>query len=212
MAPLQTASVEDILREVDEFLMNSGPVQATLQRLAQSLSSKGIDYAIIGGMALALHGFVRPTQDIDLLMTAEGLERFEKEMSGRGYLPAFAGAKKHFRDTQTGVRIEVITSGEYPGDGKPKPVVFPDPSDAAIDMGNYRVVGLERLIELKLASGMTADYRQLRDMADVQQLIETLNLPLGFNQKLNPFVRDEYERLWRLAQKGRERDSEKQSD
>ena len=212
MSPPQTSSVEDILREVDEFHMSAGPVRDTLQRLAQSLSAKGIDYAIIGGMALALHGFVRPTQDIDLLMSAEGLERFEKEMLGRGYLPAFAGARKHFRDTQSGVRIEVITSGEYPGDGKPKPVVFPDPGDASVEMGGYRVVSLERLIELKLASGMTADYRQLRDLADVQQLIETLDLPLEFDQRLNPSVRDEYKRLWHLAQKARKTDSEIQED
>lgn len=200
----QTTSVDDILREVDEFFMNTGPVQDTLRRLARVLSGEGIEYAIIGGMALALHGFVRPTQDIDLLMTAEGLERFEKELSGRGYL----SAKKHFRDTQTGVRVEVITSGEYPGDGKPKSVVFPDPGEASVDLGGYSVVSLEHLIELKLASGMTADYRQLKDLADVQQLIETLDLPLELEEALDPFVRGEYGRLWQLAQKARETDQE----
>jgi hypothetical protein len=198
----QNTSVDDILREVDEFFMNAGPVQDTLRRLARLLSGEGIEYAIIRGMALALHGFVR----------AEGLERFEKELSGRGYLPAFAGAKKHFRDTQTGVRVEIITSGEYPGDGKPKSVVFPDPRNVSVDMGGYSVVSLEHLIELKLASGMTADYRQLKDLAAVQQLIETLDLPLELEESLDPFVRAEYGRLWRLAQKARETDSEIKND
>ncbi|HXG94222.1 MAG TPA: hypothetical protein VNN73_17895 [Blastocatellia bacterium] len=56
--------------------MKTGPVHETLSKLAERLPKEKIDYALIGGMALALHGFVRPTQDIDLLMTAEGLERF----------------------------------------------------------------------------------------------------------------------------------------
>ena len=105
------------------------------------------------------------------------------------------------------MRVEIITSGEYPGDGNPKSVVFPDSGDASVDLGGYSVVSLERLIELNLASGMTADYRQLKDLADVQQLIETLDLPLELGESLDPFVRDEYRRLWRLAQKARETDA-----
>jgi hypothetical protein len=31
------------------------------------------------------------------------------------------------------VRIEVRATGEYPGDGQPKPVAFPDPAVAATD-------------------------------------------------------------------------------
>ena len=61
--PAQTASVEDILDEVDAFFMKKGPVHSTLRKLAERLSRERIDYAVIGGMALALHGFVRPTED-----------------------------------------------------------------------------------------------------------------------------------------------------
>src|SRR5215210_1896200 len=103
MSQVHSRSVEEILGEVDEFFMNTGPVHETLRKLAERLSKEKIDYAIIGGMALALHGFVRPTQDIDLLMTVEGLERFHELMVGRGYVAAFPGARKHFRDSETGV-------------------------------------------------------------------------------------------------------------
>jgi hypothetical protein len=188
--------------------MESSPVHKTLREIARRLSEDQIDYAIIGGMALALHGFIRPTEDVDLLLTREGLETFHQELVGRGYVPVFPGARKHFRDAETGVKVEVITTGEYPGDGKPKPVSFPNPKDVAVDLAGYRVVSIESLIELKLASGLTAEHRRLRDLADVQQLIETLNLPSDLSRRLDESVRDEYLRLWSLAQKSREDENE----
>lgn len=209
MSRLQTIHPStDALRQVDEFFMETSPVHKTLRDVARRLSEEQIDYAIIGGMDLALHGFIRPTEDVDLLMTTQGLEKFHAELVGRGYVPLFPGARKHFRHAETGVKVEIITTGEYPGDGKPKPVAFPEPKDVAIQVAEYRVVGLESLIELKLASGLTAEHRKLRDLADVQQLIEILHLPLELSQRLDGSVRDEYLRLWALAQRAREDDKE----
>jgi hypothetical protein len=193
-------SVDRVLQQVDDFFMKTGPVHETLHQLARRLSQERIDYAVIGGMALALHGFVRPTEDVDLLMTGEGLARFRDHLVGRGYVPLFEGARKHFRDAVTGIKVEVLTTGEYPGDGKPKPVAFPDPAKASIQMDEFRVARLETLVELKLASGLSAEHRQLRDLADVQQLIELLHLSLDLAERLEPSVRQEYIRLWELAQ------------
>jgi hypothetical protein len=203
-----TNQSSDILRKVDVFFMKTGPVQNTLQNVARRLSQQGIDYAVIEGMALALHGFVRPTEDVDLLMTSEGLEEFHKNLVGRRYVPLFSGARKHFKDTETGVKIEIITTGEYPGGGKPKPVV-PKPNDVAVAMDQFRVVRLQSLIELKLASGLSAKHRELRDLADVQQLIGTLELPADLALDLDESVRSEYQRLWQLAQQAQaEQESE----
>lgn len=206
LQPIPSSS--DALRHVDEFYMQTSPVHKTLREVARRMSAEGIDYAIIGGMALALHGFIRPTEDVDLLLTREGLEKFHATVVGLGYVPLFPGARKHFRDTETGVKVEVITTGEYPGDGKPKPVAFPTPKDVVVELANFRVVRIESLIELKLASGLTAEHRKLRDLADVQQLIETLDLPQEMSQRLDASVRDEYLRLWALAQRAREDDQE----
>ena len=206
LQPLNSAT--DRLRQVDQFFMETSPVHKTLREVVRRLSEEQIDYAIIGGMALTLHGFIRPTEDVDLLLTPTGLEKFHAELVGRGYVPVFAGARKHFRDTETGVKVEVITTGEYPGDGKPKPVVFPDPKAVAIELADYRVVRLESLIELKLASGLSAEHRKLRDLADVQQLIEILNLPSDLSLRLDASVRNEYLRLWSLAQKARADENE----
>ncbi len=178
--------------------MGSGDIYASLERLVGELDENGLDYAVIGGMALVAYGYRRFTEDIDILMTREALQIFRDSLLGRGYLPAFAGATKSFRNTQTGVRIEIVTSGEYPGDGKPKAVKFPDPSEARIQKEGLWLITLEKLIELKLASGLTAPHR-LRDLSDVQELIIRLNLPLDFEDKLDPSVRTEYLRLWTNA-------------
>ena len=188
-----------LLKEASEYYMARGDVFTTLQNLAHRLEDAKIPYALVGGLALAAHGFVRMTQDVDLLMTQEGLDAFKEKFLGRGYLLAFSGAKKTFRDTETQVRIEILVTGDYPGDGKPKPVVFPDPSIVFTELGGMRVIPLETLIELKLASGMSAPHR-LRDLADVQDLIAALQLPIAFAEKLDESVRDTFRQLWHSAQ------------
>jgi len=60
-------------------------------------------------------------------------------------------------------------------------------------------VHLETLIELKLASGMTAPGR-LQDLADVQRLIAERNLDGAFAGKLAPYVRDKFVELCGSAQ------------
>ncbi|MDE3091520.1 MAG: hypothetical protein KGJ80_19295 [Chloroflexota bacterium] len=193
------------LREASQFYMAQGNVYDTLRRLARRLDAEKIPYALIGGMALAAHGFVRMTQDVDILVTAKGLAAFRERCVGRGYVPAFSGAERSFRDTETQVRIEIITTGEYPGDGKPKPVVFPDPASSSIEREGMRVVTLEKLIELKLASGMTATHR-LRDLADVQDVIAALDLPEDFAERLDASVRGKYRELRVTAQNRKQAD------
>ena len=96
--------------------------------------------------------------DVDILVTAEGLAAVHRELEGLGYVPPFAGSK-HLKDTATGVRIEFLVAGQYPGDGKPKPVAFPDPAQVGVEIDGVRYLGLPSLIELKLASGMTGGGR-----------------------------------------------------
>ena len=197
-------SFRDILILADDFFMKKGIVFETMSRLAQRLEDEGIPYAVIGGMALAAHGYVRMTLDVDILLTPEGLARFRKKLVGKGYVADFPGAAKSFRDTETKVKVEIITAGEFPGDGLPKPVAFPDPEDQTIEEDSVRVITLEKLIELKLASGLSATHR-MRDLADVQDLIMALNLPLELKDKIDESVRPEYQRIWEAARKDPQR-------
>jgi len=193
-----------MLREASAYFAGEGRLRGTLHRLMQRLNVEGISYALLGGLALAEHGYPRLTEDIALLLMPSGLERFRQRLVGRGYRPAFSGAKRTFRDVETGVRIEIVTAGEYLGDGLPKPVAFPDPTDpgVTVEIEGIRVVTLEKLIELKLASGMSAPHR-LRDLADMQDLIARLKLPLTLADRLDPSVQAAYRDLWEKAHAGR---------
>ena len=163
----------------------------TLRRLVADLNTYGIDYSVIGAVALSQHGYRRFTEAIDLLMSAEGLEKFQRELVGPGYRPSFSGATKKFRQTEQNVPIELIVSGEYPGDGRPKPVQFHDPSERYVLIDGVKTVDLEKLIELKLASGMSGLAR-LKDLADVQELIRVRVLGADVADRLDPFVRNKY--------------------
>lgn len=185
------ASFPERLAESSRFHMGQGEVHRTVRELGADLDRAGIDYAIIGAMALNAHGFARETTDVDVLVTPQGLERFRKELVGRGYAEAFSGARKTFKNARTGIKVEFLTTGDYPGDGKPKPVSFPEPSLAAERIGDACFVDLATLINLKLASGMTQPSRR-RDLADVQDLIRILGLSEEYAGGLNPYVRDMY--------------------
>jgi hypothetical protein len=188
----------------DEFFMKKGIVFETMRRLAQRLEDEGIPYAVIGGMALVAHGYVRMTLDVDILLTPEGLTDFQEKLVGKGYVADFPGTAKSFRDAETNVKIEIITAGEFPGDGLPKPVSFPEPEGQTVEEDDVLIINLEKLIELKLASGLSAAHR-MRDLADVQDLIMVLDLPLELEDKLDESVRSEYQRIWEAANKDPQR-------
>lgn len=188
---------EGALRNAEEFFMGEAKVQRALAELARSLDDLAIPYAIAGAMALNAYGYERVTTDVDVILTREGLAKFKANKLGRGYVEKFSGSKG-MRDTVHGVDVDVLIAGEYPGDGKPKPVAFPDPRTAE-HAGPYRFVPRATLIELKLASGMTAPHR-LRDLADVLELIRRASLDRALSDQLDPYVRGKYLELWDAAQ------------
>jgi hypothetical protein len=179
------------------FFMGDADVQKALERLVQELEGLRIPYAIVGAMALNEFGYQRTTVDVDVLLTAEGLSAFKAHALGRGYLERSPGSRG-MRDTEHGVDIDVVVAGTFPGDGKPKPVVFPDPATSARRGTRVALLPLTTMLELKLASGMTAPHR-LKDLADVQELIRIQQLPRTMASELNEFVRDRYLELWRAV-------------
>lgn len=181
------------IREVSQFFTGMDPVFETLTEIASRLKALGVPYAVLGGMALVAHGYRRTTEDIDILVSEDGLQRIHESIVGLGYRPLFEGSK-NLRDARTGVRIEFVIAGGFPGDGKPKPVAFPDPAQVGVEIDGIQYVALPRLIELKLASGMSNSGR-LRDLADVQEVIRSFQLDDGFADQLNPSVKEEFLRL-----------------
>ena len=63
----------------------------------------------------------------------------------------------------------------------------------------FAPLSLETLIELEIASGISAPHR-LRDLADVIELIRVNELPADYRERLHPYVRDRFAELWQAAQ------------
>lgn len=169
-------------------------VRKTLNRLGARLRDLDIPYAAVGGMALFAHGYERFTTDVDILTTPEALAEIHEKLEGRGYLPPFTGSKQ-LRDTETGVRIEFLVAGQFPGDGKPKAIAFPDPAEVGVEIDGIRYVDLPTLVTLKLASGMTGGVGRMKDLSDVVELAKAIDLPVDFADRLHPYVRAKFVEL-----------------
>jgi hypothetical protein len=178
--------------------MGTAEPQKALLKLTAILEAEGIPYAVIGAMALNEYGHRRATVDVDVILRDEDLRGFKERHLGRGYAERVAGTGK-LLDTEYDVRIDVLSVGRFPGDGKPKPIAFPDPATTAVRGSQFALLPLPRFIELKLASGMTAPHR-LHDLADVLDLIRSAALPLDLARELDPWVREKYLELWNAAQ------------
>lgn len=173
--------------------MGESEVQKALVKVCAALDADGIPYALAGAMALNAYGYRRVTTVVDLLLTRAGIDAFKQRHLGRGWVERFPGSKG-MRDTEHNVKIDVILTGDFPGDGLPKPVAFPDPG-VARRVGGIAVLPVERLVELKLASGLSNPDR-MKDLADVQELIRHARLPESLADELDASVRGEYLRIW----------------
>ena len=166
--------------------------------MASTFAEMEISFAVAGAMAANAHGHRRTTADVDILIRQEDLGRFKEEHIGLGWVDKFEGSK-NFRDTVNDVNVDTLIVGAFPGDGKEKPVSFPEPEKVSEVRDGIPYVSLVTLLELKLASGMTAVHRP-RDLDDVIQLIRANRLAVDYSDRLNDYVRAKYRELWEAAQ------------
>jgi len=173
------------LKEIDMFFQKRGREHQTMRRLVRRLEKAGISYAVMGAMAVNAHGAERTTKDVDVLLTQEGLDRFRREFVGKTY-DQVEGRQRRFRERQSGVTVDILVTGHYPGRGPKGPFPFPHPDEASEEIEKTRVVTLPQLIQLKLAA------RRYYDFGDVVFLIRVHNLDEAFLEKLHPSVHQDY--------------------
>jgi hypothetical protein len=67
----------------DDRGYSRAPELEDLVSLCKALNNEGVRYVLIGGFAVILHGFVRATKDIDLLVDAsvENIRRLKRAMA-----------------------------------------------------------------------------------------------------------------------------------
>lgn len=176
--PVQGTLIEELRRDQ----LHSRDIAAVLDSLRRRLADEGIPFALIGALALRQYGYVRHTEDIDILTTREGLDRLHARLVGRGFAVRAPGLRKSLRETAYQVDIDVVTAGEHAG-SPDSPVEYPPPdSSAFVEVEGIRMPTLEALVSFKIASGLWG--HRMRDLADVQSLIRANGLTEAFAERL----------------------------
>jgi hypothetical protein len=181
------------------FFDETHPVHQTMRRLAGQLQQAAIPYCVAGAMAVYLHGARRTTDDIDILVTKEGLDRFRQEFVGKSF-DLVEGRSRRFKDRTNGVTVDLMITGHHPGHGGAAPFAFPDPEEASEEIKQLRVLRLPHLVQLKIAA------RRYYDFGDVVFLIRVHNLDESFLKNLHPSVHQDF--IECLEEKRREDDYE----
>jgi hypothetical protein len=76
--------------------MRRPPAEDDITRIAAALAAHGVEYAMIGGAAMALHGFARMTKDIDLLLPVDA-DNNQKLVEALRNLPGAEAAATRLR-------------------------------------------------------------------------------------------------------------------
>lgn len=175
----------DPLQAIIMFQKGKDPATVTMRRLVQRLRQARIPHAVMGGMAVYVHGHERMTKDVEILLTAGGLEQFRTLFVPK-YYDIVPGRVRRFTERANGVSLDILVTGKFPGSGKPGPIAFPDPADVRQLHNKTYYVDLLTLILLKLAA------RRYQDFADVVNLIRANDLDESFGKKLHASVRQDY--------------------
>lgn len=184
--PINGTLIEQLRRDH----IHSRDIAVVLESLRRRLAQEGIPFAVIGALALRYYGYVRHTEDIDILTTREGLDRIHATLVGQGLVPRGPGLRKSLREVDHQVNIDVVTSGEHAGSPE-SPVEYPPPDSAAfVDVAGLRLPTLEALIQFKIASGVWGHRAQ--DLADVQRLIRINGLSEAFADRIAPTLREKF--------------------
>ena len=153
-------------------------VKERLKRAAAALDARRIPYAVVGGHAVAAWvsridpAAVRTTVDVDLLVSRSDFEAVKAALEEAGFIHAFTFGIDIFVDGPNGKAreaVHILFAGERvkPQDAVPSPDL-----SAAESFEGYRIMGLDRLIVMKLTAFRLKDRVHLLDMIDVG-LIDT---------------------------------------
>lgn len=166
------------------------------ERCDALLSAAQIPYSICGGVAVCLHGYQRNTVDLDLVIRSSESESVRRILSEGGLI--WDARKAEFR-TPEGIAVQLLISGEKAGKGSE--VTIPEPiGDLNVEQREgLSVVRLSRLIEMKIACGLSNLRRTHKDFADVVELIAARNLDGSFARFLHKSLRPTFRELVRHA-------------
>ena len=97
---------------------------ASFEAIVRALNDAEVRYLIAGGLAVGVHGYLRSTRDVDLVvrLAAENVERLFAALQGLGYRAMASLAPGQFADAawregwmkENGVPVLAFRSDRYP--------------------------------------------------------------------------------------------------
>jgi Uncharacterised nucleotidyltransferase len=163
-------------------------VRQRLDRAVRALEGAAIPYAVAGGNAVAAwvsrvdEAAVRNTQDVDILLRREDLERANSALTAAGFVFRHVKSIDMFLDgpgAKARDAIHVIFAGEK----ITSDCLAPSPDVTEVDeAGSFVIVDLEALVRMKLTSHRLKDRVHLLDMIDVGLIDESW--PARFSTEL----------------------------
>ncbi|HKQ71702.1 MAG TPA: hypothetical protein VJT73_20305 [Polyangiaceae bacterium] len=146
---------------------------AELTAVLRALDAFGVDYALCGAAALAVHGVPRATQDIDLLARADRLEQVRRAVAACGFvleaLPmtfAASGITVHRFTKIVDAHPFMVDILEAEG---PLQAVWDTRQRLPWSDGEVGVVSRQGLITMKLAAGRPQDIADLKRLEDLER-------------------------------------------
>jgi hypothetical protein len=168
----------------------------TATQCHQLLAEAAIPHAILGGVAVCLHGYQRNTVDLGVLIRKDDAQAVRTLLEQHEF--SWHPKEAEFR-APGGIAVQFLIAGDRAGRGSE--VVFPDPADARVttEVEGLRVLTLARLIESKIACGEGNLRRTFKDFADVVELIQRNRLNSPFARFMHKSLRPTYRRLVRRS-------------
>jgi hypothetical protein len=160
------------------------------------LAAAKIPHAVLGGVAVCLHGYQRNTVDVDWLIRKEDADGIREVLEGNNFV--WDAKEKEFRSPSQ-IAMHFLLAGDRAG--KDSEVKLPDPADgrATTEIEELPVLTLAKLLEAKIACGLGNLRRTHKDFADVVELIVKNRLNSSFARRLHPSLRPTYRELVRKA-------------
>ncbi len=168
----------------------------TAVRCHDVLAAAGIPHAIVGGVAVCLHGYRRNTVDLDLVVRKSDTPAIRKSLADAGFV--WNSKEAEFTSPQ-GIPVQFLLTGDRAGKGSE--VSLPDPSESrsVTSVEGLSVLTLARLIETKIACAEGNVRRAYKDLADVVELIAVNRLNGSFARYLHKSLRPTFRELVRRA-------------
>lgn len=171
-------------------------VRERLQRATAALERAGIAYAVIGGNAVAAwvsrvdESAVRNTQDVDLLLRRSDLDAASSVLQSTGFVRRHVAGIEMFLDgpnAKARDAVHVVFAREKVRPEYAYPA--PDVTESEQTVG-FRVLTLDALVHMKLASYRDKDRTHLRDLLDVGLIDETWcrRLPADLAERLQHLI------------------------